>query len=65
MYYTILKINKGNVKETWKIINSIINKKTKGTNISSEFDRNGKQIIGDKNIANGFNDLFTNIGPSL
>ena len=28
MYYTdILEINKGNVKETWKIINSIINKK--------------------------------------
>ena len=57
--------NKGSIKETWKIINSLINKKTKGTTYPTEFRSNGTTITGSKNIANCFNHFFVNIGPSL
>ena len=68
-YYTnILDLNKGNVKETWKIINSLINKQSKKKMCYTEFSSNGHTIIGDKNVANyiyGFNQFFVNIGPAL
>ena len=36
-YFTeLLEINKGNMKETWKILNGLINKKIKGKQISTE-----------------------------
>ena len=55
-YYTeILDLNKGNVKETWKIINSLINKQSKKKMCCTEFSSNGHTIIGDKNVVNGFN----------
>ena len=31
----------------------------------TEFSSNGHKIIGDKNVANGFNQFFVNIGPAL
>ena len=31
----------------------------------TEFNSNGHKISGDKNVANGFNQLFVNIGPAL
>ena len=31
----------------------------------TEFRSNGHTIIGDKNVANGFNQFFVNIGPAL
>ena len=58
-----------NIKETWKIINSLINKETKPkakeTTYPTEFRSNGTTITGNKNIANCFNHFFVNIGPSL
>ena len=65
-YFTeLLEINKGSMKETWKILNGIINKKSKGKQISTEFNGDESNITGDKTIANGFNNFFVNIGPSL
>ena len=65
-YFTeLLEINKGNMKETWKILNGLINKKTKGKQISMEFNGDDSKITGDNAIANGFNNFFVNIGPSL
>ena len=66
-YFTeLLEINKGNLKETWKILNGLINKKnSKGKQISTEFNGDESKITGDKTIANGFNTFFVNIGPSL
>ena len=65
-YFTeLLEINKGNMKETWKILNGLINKKSKGKQISTEFNGDESKITGDKTIANGFNNFFVNIGPSL
>ena len=58
-YYTdILVVNKGNIKETWKILNSLINKQNKSKTYSTEFIRNENIVRGDKNIANGFNNFF-------
>ena len=34
-------------------------------NIPDYFKHNGEIISGPKNIANGFNDFFTKIGPEL
>ena len=65
-YFTeLLEISKGNMKETWKILNGLINKKTKGKQISMEFNGDDSKITEDKAIANGFNNFFVNIGPSL
>ena len=66
-YYTeMLDYNKGNIKETWTIINSLINKQSKKNKMCcTEFISNGHKISGDKNVANGFNQLFVNIGPAL
>ena len=65
-YFTELsEINKGNMKVTWKLINGLINKKSKGKQISTEFNGDESKITGDKTIANGFNNFFVNIGPSL
>ena len=66
-YYTeILDANKGNIKETLKIINSLINKQSKKKMCCTEFSSNGHKIIGDTNVANGFNHFFfVNIGPAL
>ena len=66
-YYTdILDFNKGNIKETWIIINSVINKQSKKKKMCcTAFNSNGHKISGDKNVANGFNQFFVNIGPAL
>ena len=65
-YYTdLLVVNKGNIKETWKILNCLINKQNKSKPYRTEFIRNGNIVRGDKNIANGFNYFFIDIGPAL
>ena len=61
----LLELNKGNLKETWKLLNSIINKKKKTMLLGNEFEKNGEPITGNENIANGFNNYFVNVGPSL
>ncbi len=61
----LLELNKGNLKETWKLLNSIINTKKKTMQVGNEFENKGESITGDENIANGFNNYFVNVGPSL
>ena len=53
------------MKETWKILNGLINKKRKGKQISTKCNGDESKVTGDKSIANGFNNLFVNICPSL
>ena len=54
------------MKETWKIINDLVNKKS-STRLSytTEFIKNGSIISGNMNIAEHFNSFFANIGPTL
>lgn len=52
-------------KDKWKILNDITKRyKDKGKNIT-ELKKDGKIIQDPKDIADSFNDFFTNIGPNL
>ena len=33
--------------------------------VGNEFENKGESITGDEHIANGFNNYFVNVGPSL
>ena len=61
----LLELNKGNLKEKWRLLNSIINKKKKTKQVGNEFENKCESITGEENIANGFNNYFVNVGPSL
>ena len=64
-YSQILENHKNNIKETWKVLNSIVNKTYKNCKkCPTTFFENGDKLTG-KNIADGFNNFFTNIGPEL
>ena len=54
------------MKETWKIINDLVNNKY-STRLSypTEFIKNGSIISGNMNVAEHFNSFFANIGPTL
>ena len=60
-----LSINKTNMKETWKILNNIINKNSSKLKINNVFEQDGREISDPLAIANKFCDYFSNIGPSL
>ena len=65
MYYNkILDDQKQNSKETWKILNTIINKRQNKS--SSDSLTTGGIAVSNKNdIADGFNHFFANIGKEL
>ena len=60
------KINafEGNMKETWKTINHMINKRSKTTHISSLEDGD-KDVTDSQQIADAMNQYFCNIGEKL
>ena len=63
-YHDLLNEYKSNIKKSWQVIKSIINKR-KYTPISNKFKDNDK-IISDGNIiANKFNNFFINVGKTL
>ena len=58
--------NKTSSKETWKTLNALLGRKTNGKEIPSRFlSETGQTFEGDSTIANGFNEFFANIGPTL
>ena len=54
-----------NMKETWKILNTVINKKEKGSQYPTQFNDDARKVTGNINIVNGFNRFFSNMGPAL
>ena len=63
-YYTQFENEKNNVKNTWKIIHSVLNKQPVSKKISTiSFD--GKVVDDPRALATLFNDYFVNIGPNL
>ena len=63
-YETLFNENKSNLRKSWRILKQVINKK-KDTSLCSKFLVN-QEITTDKTkIANGFNQYFINIGPTL
>ena len=61
----MLEKQKANVKETWKILNEIINNGKNKPTHPEYFIKNNKGISKKEDIANGFNNFFTNVGPNL
>ena len=57
-------MNKSNLRSSWRILKEVIDKKKRST-VSSKFIVNNSVITDNKSVANGFNTLFTNIGPTL
>ena len=56
---------KNDVKGTWKILNSLIKGSNTVRNYPEKFYNDNKCVTNKKDIANGFNNFFTNVGPSL
>ena len=63
-YRELLNQNKHNMRKTWKILNKIINKK-RTTSSQSRFKNGDKYVTNPHDVANNFNNYFSNIGTSL
>ena len=53
------------MKKTWSTINKVLGKEKSKDSLPSFLKSNGNIISGNFEIANGFNDFFSNIGPQL
>ena len=66
MYYDDkFERSKNDLKATWKLINEVINKKNCKRPLLTSFNLNSRTISDPAEIANGFCDYFTNVGPTL
>ena len=63
-YDRLITENKNNMKKSWQTLKEIINKK-QASGASSRFMVNNKIITDKKEICDGFNSFFINVGPSL
>ena len=52
------------MKITWKLLIDIIRKLASSSNLPDKFNVNGN-ISEKKQVANGYNDFFINVGPNL
>ncbi|XP_065679802.1 uncharacterized protein LOC136094122 [Hydra vulgaris] len=64
-YSTYFNQNLNNLKNTWKVIKSIISIKSKNSNNIDSLNINNKTIINKKIISNAFNDYFSSIADNL
>ena len=55
----------GNIKNTWKNIKIFLNKHKNKSKYPKIFIYDGKELEDPKDIADGFNKFYTEIGPSL
>ena len=63
-YRTKIAHQTNNPKEAWKTINDLLDRSANDT-IVSELKINDSNITSTEEIANAFNEYFTNIGPNL
>ena len=63
-YNKLLQNHKNDLKLTWATLNELI-KTSLGNVYPEQFQRNGKILTNKLDIANGFNEFFVNVGPSL
>ena len=56
---------RSNLKQTWKILNEVINRRVAKSPYPASFTKNTMEISNPTDIANKFCDYFTNIGPNL
>ena len=62
-FSSLLEKEKHNMKNTWKILNSVLRSSKKP--LGGKFVDGNKTFSDSKEIANEFNNFFANIGPSL
>jgi hypothetical protein len=55
----------GNIKETWKLLNLVLNNNNRISDVLSSFRVDGVDIVDKKLIVEKFNDYFVNIGNTL
>ena len=63
-YQDLLNEHRCNIKKSWQIIKTVINKR-KHNAVCTKFKCNDTTITDGKDIANRFNNFFVNIGASL
>ena len=63
-YQEYFQNNLSNMKNTWKGIKNILNLNNKGTQVT-QLNYNGKNLNKNKDMADAFNEFFTNVGPTL
>ena len=65
-YYNKMLLEKrGNIKETWAILNTVLGKQRKSVNYPTHLMQRDIHITSKEDMANEFNILFTNVGPNL
>ena len=64
-YHNEFNKHKNDIRKTWDTLKEIINKKTFKSDLPSRFIHEGTEVIGLKNVADKFNEYFTEIGPKL
>ena len=64
-YHNEFNKHKNDIRKTWDALKEIINKKTFKSDLPSSFVHEGVEVIGLKNVADKFNEYFTEIGPKL
>ena len=64
-YYTNkISACKGNMKESWKAINELLNKRSKSSNIDC-LKESGSETVHKKDISNAMNSFFCSVGKDL
>ena len=56
---------KYDIRNTWKLLNSLVGRTKDKSSIPDTFKHNGKTLNERSEISNGFCNYFTNIGPQL
>ena len=56
---------KNNLKTTWKLVGTLVNRKTKGQTIPNKILADNRIYTKQSDIAERFNNYFVNIGPEL
>ena len=64
-YKQQFELNKNNLKNTWKLIGTILNRKPKGHIVPAKLHNNGKTYTDKHDIVDQFNEYSINIGPNL
>ncbi|PIK60466.1 putative RNA-directed DNA polymerase from mobile element jockey-like [Apostichopus japonicus] len=64
-FYNKFKDSNNNVNDTWGVINEVLKKDRKKSSYPSVFKDGDHETSDDQDYANGFNDFFINLGPSL
>ena len=64
-WHNAFQQSKGDIKETWRNINSLLGRHIKKRTFPDQFKNDTELFNTTKDIANGFNEYFVSIGPKL